>query len=244
MMIFYKNDEWKYKYDPRYYMSDIEVMIPTYEFPKLGLTDGSTLTSFSHFSKATFDTSFALLSLILLSPIFLLIGIIIRIDSKGPVFFKQKRVGKDGTTFNMVKFRSMYVDSDRKKRELMLKNEVTGPVFKIKKDPRITKFGGILRRTGIDELPQLWNVLRGDMALIGPRPPLEEEVRQYDSWQFRRLSVKPGITCTWQIVPHRHDVQWEDWVKMDLDYIDNWNIKEDAKIFLRTLKTFFIAGGH
>jgi lipopolysaccharide/colanic/teichoic acid biosynthesis glycosyltransferase len=123
-------------------------------------------------------------------------------------------------------------------------NEADGPVFKIRYDPRITMVGRVLRNTGLDELPQLYNVLKGEMSLIGPRPPLETEVIQYERWQLRRLSVKPGITCSWQIVPNRHDVSFEDWMKLDLEYSDNWNIITDLSLFIKTIGTFFRAGGH
>lgn len=124
------------------------------------------------------------------------------------------------------------------------KNEVDGPVFKIKKDPRITRIGSFLRKTGLDELPQLYNVFKGEMSLIGPRPPLPKEVEQYERWQLRRLSVRPGITCTWQVIPNRNDVNFEKWMKLDLQYIDNWNFGKDMLLFFKTIRTFFTAGGH
>ena len=119
-----------------------------------------------------------------------------------------------------------------------------GPTFKLTNDPRVTKIGKFLRRTSLDELPQFWNVLNRDMSLIGPRPPIEEEVRQYEKWHTRRLSVKPGITCIWQIQPNRHNISFDEWIRMDLDYIDNWNIKKDIGIFVDTIKTVIRADSH
>ena len=119
-----------------------------------------------------------------------------------------------------------------------------GPTFKMKDDPRITKIGRFLRKTGLDELPQLYNVFKGEMSLIGPRPPLASEVEQYERWQMRRLSVRPGITCTWQVIPNRNNVKFESWMKMDLQYIDNWSFQKDVSVFFKTIKTFFTASGH
>ena len=135
-------------------------------------------------------------------------------------------------------------DAEKLKARLMALNESDGPTFKIKNDPRITRVGRILRKTGLDELPQLFNVLKGEMSLIGPRPPLAEEVKKYEPWQLRRLSVKPGITCTWQIIPNRNDVIFEKWMKLDMQYIDNWSLKADFILFFRTIFPVFRAGGH
>ncbi len=190
------------------------------------------------------DVIFSLLGVLFLLPFFFVIGIIIRISTKGPAFFMQERIGIGGRKFIMYKFRTMVMDAEFRLDDLKAYNEVSGPVFKIKHDPRITKVGRFLRQTGIDELPQLFNVVLGDMSLIGPRPPLEREVKQYETWQLRRLSVMPGITCTWQVTPNRHDVRFEEWVAMDLSYIDNWSLGKDIKLFFRTVKTFFLAGGH
>lgn len=138
----------------------------------------------------------------------------------------------------------MIVDAERVLEKLREKNETDGPVFKIKDDPRITRIGKVLRKTGLDELPQLYNVFRGEMSLVGPRPPLPQEVEQYERWQLRRLSVRPGITCSWQVVPNRHNVKFESWMKMDLQYIDDWSFQKDVRLFFKTIKTFFTAGGH
>ncbi len=194
--------------------------------------------------KSMGDVYFSMLALVLLSPFFLLIAIVIKFTSKGPVFFMQERIGLRGRKFKLYKFRTMVVDAEAQLKKLKARNEADGPVFKMKDDPRITGIGKFLRKTGLDELPQLLNVVKGDMSLIGPRPPLESEVKQYERWQLRRLSVKPGITCSWQIVPNRHDVSFEEWMMLDMHYIDNWNIGKDIGLFIKTVKTFFIAGGH
>ena len=189
------------------------------------------------------DIYFSVLAMIVFLPVFLLIGLIIKIGSKGPVIFVQERIGLRGRKFKLYKFRTMVVDAEEQLKRYKNMNEADGPVFKIKQDPRITRFGSFLRKTGLDELPQLVNVIKGEMSLIGPRPPLEEETRQYERWQLQRLSVKPGITCTWQITPDRNDVSFEEWMQLDKNYIDNWNLLKDVGLFFKTVKTFFIAGG-
>ena len=200
--------------------------------------------SLSLILKSMGDIYFSIMAVILLIPVFLTIAIIIRVGSKGPVFFRQERIGLRGRKFKLFKFRTMVIDAEEQLKKLQARNEADGPVFKIKDDPRITRVGRFLRKTGLDELPQLMNVVRGEMSLVGPRPPLEDEVNQYERWQLRRLSVKPGITCTWQIVPDRHDVSFEQWMELDLHYIDNWNLRKDLELFFKTVKTFFVAGGH
>lgn len=189
-----------------------------------------------------FWISFAII--FILSPFMLLIAILIITTSKGPVIFKQERVGLRGRKFYIYKFRTMVHNAEVLKAELMAQNESDGPAFKIKKDPRITSIGRLLRKTGLDELPQLFNVLKGEMSLIGPRPPLPDEVEKYERWQLRRLSVRPGITCTWQIIPNRNDVIFEKWMKLDIQYIDNWSLKADFILFFRTILSVFRAGGH
>lgn len=177
--------------------------------------------------------------IVLLFPVMLLIGILIKLSSKGPVIFKQERVGLRGRKFYLYKFRSMLHDAEAWHEILMGLNESDGPVFKMKDDPRVTPVGRFLRKTGLDELPQLLNVLKGEMSLIGPRPPLQSEVGNYERWQLRRLSVIPGISCTWQVLPNRNEVKFNDWVKLDLQYIDSWSLKQDIKLFFRTVKTVF-----
>lgn len=187
------------------------------------------------FVKSIFDRGFASLALVLCLPLFLLISIVIKLSSKGPVFFKQERIGRNGRRFRFYKFRTMVFDAEAKQEELKGLNESDGPVFKIKKDPRIIPFtGSLLRKTGLDELPQLINVLTGEMSLVGPRPPMPDEVKKYDVWQRRRLSMKPGLTCLWQITPDRNDIDFEKWMSLDLKYIDNWALGLDFKILLKT----------
>ncbi len=180
----------------------------------------------------------------LLSPFMLIIALLIKFTSKGPVVFKQERVGLRGRKFYIYKFRTMVEDAEKQKTALEDKNETDGPVFKIKNDPRITRVGKILRKTGLDELPQLFNVLKGEMSLIGPRPPLPAEVEKYERWQLKRLSMKPGITCTWQVIPNRHDVLFEKWMKLDIQYIENWSVKKDFLLFFKTIRSFISGTGH
>ena len=194
--------------------------------------------------KSTFDYMFAGIAMVLAIPFFLIIFCAIKISSKGPVFFKQERYGLNGRNFFLYKFRTMVADAEARRQELETLNEASGPVFKIKKDPRIIPFiGTLLRKTSLDELPQLINVLKGEMSLIGPRPPIPAEVKEYEIWQIKRLSMKPGITGLWQCTPRRNDVSFEDWVKMDLSYIDNWSLWLDFKILLKTAKVVFIGAG-
>ncbi len=193
--------------------------------------------------KTMADIYFSLTAVLLLAPLFLVIALIIKIESRGPVLFAQERIGRRGRKFKLYKFRTMVTDAEKQLEQLREKNEMDGPVFKIRNDPRITRFGKFLRRTGLDEFPQLFNVIMGQMSLIGPRPPLESEVKQYERWQLRRLSVKPGITCTWQIIPNRNDVRFERWMQLDLNYIDNWSLSKDIKLFFKTISTMFFADG-
>jgi exopolysaccharide biosynthesis polyprenyl glycosylphosphotransferase len=186
--------------------------------------------------KSVFDFLFSLMVLIILSPFFLLIALIIKIDSKGPVFFHQTRVGLHGRKFVVYKFRTMVADAEKLKVHLQEQNEMDGPVFKIAKDPRITRVGHFLRKASIDELPQFFNVLRGDMSVVGPRPPIPFEVKQYERWQHRRLSMKPGLTCIWQ-VSGRNSIPFEEWMKMDMEYIDNWSLNLDILILIKTVRT-------
>ncbi len=189
------------------------------------------------------DIFFSFIAIILLSPIFILIAFIIRIDSRGPVFFIQERIGLRGRKFNLLKFRTMVKDAASVQDIMEKHNEADGPTFKIKYDPRITKVGRILRKTGLDELPQLFNVVIGEMSLIGPRPPLEKEVIQYERWQLRRLSVKPGISCTWQVLDNRNEVSFNKWMQLDLQYIDNWTILTDMKLIFLTINSMIKANG-
>jgi exopolysaccharide biosynthesis polyprenyl glycosylphosphotransferase len=186
--------------------------------------------------KSILDYVFCGLGLVVFAVPMICIAAAIKIASNGPAIFKQERVGFHGRKFVMYKFRTMVMDAEEKKSDLKGHNESDGPVFKIKKDPRIIPYlGNFLRKTGLDELPQLINVLKGEMSVVGPRPPLPEEVIEYDSWQRRRLSMKPGITCIWQTNSKRNDVGFKDWVKMDLKYIDNWSLNLDFVILCKTV---------
>ncbi len=191
--------------------------------------------------KVILDFILSILILAVLSPFMLLIAVIIKLDG-GPVFFLQKRTGLNGRQFYCYKFRTMVVNAESLQKTLLDKNEQQGPVFKIKNDPRVTKIGKFLRKTSIDELPQFFNVLRGEMAIVGPRPPIPSEVKQYERWQQRRLSMKPGITCIWQ-VSGRNNIPFDQWMKMDMQYIDTWSLKLDLIIILKTIKVVFTGDG-
>lgn len=185
--------------------------------------------------KRLMDIILSLVGLILTAFIMIPIMIAIKIeDPKGPIFFTQNRCGENGRVFKMYKFRSMYVDAEKRLQELMHLNEQSGPIFKIKNDPRITGVGRFIRKTSLDELPQLLNVLKGDMSIVGPRPALVREVEQYSSYQKKRLTVKPGITCIWQ-VSGRNTVGFDEWVEMDIYYIENRSIILDFKLILLTI---------
>ena len=184
--------------------------------------------------KRTIDILGAALLLTLSTPVLAVAAIVIKLDSKGPVLFRQKRCGLNGSVFEVLKLRSMHADAESRRAELTALNEMDGPVFKIRNDPRVTRVGSWLRRFSIDELPQLWNVIRGEMSLVGPRPPIPSEVDQYDMVQRRRLSVRPGLTCLWQI-EGRNTIGFTEWVQLDLKYIDNRSIALDCHILLRTL---------
>lgn len=188
--------------------------------------------------KRTIDIIGAGLGLILLSPIIAVVACAVKFTSKGPVFFSQKRVGKNGELFEMYKFRSMVVNAEELKENLEEQNEMSGPMFKIKDDPRVTKVGKFIRKTSIDELPQLWNVIKGDMSLVGPRPSLPKEVEQFDSWMFKRLTVRPGLTCYWQ-VSGRNNIDFEDWMKLDVKYVEERNLWIDIKLIFKTVFVLF-----
>ena len=186
------------------------------------------------FLKRVFDVVLSATSLILLSPLLLAIGAMIKITSPGPVFFQQTRCGLGGRRFMLYKFRSMINNAEQMRAELHQLNELDGPVFKISDDPRITTVGRWLRRFSLDELPQLWNIFRGDMSFVGPRPAVPEEVEQYEDWQRRRLRMRPGLTCIW-VIEGRNHVDFNRWMQLDLKYIDTWSLWLDAKIFLLTI---------
>jgi len=185
------------------------------------------------FWKRLFDVIGATILLVLLSPLFILIALAVKLTSKGPVFFKSKRIGLGGKTITFIKFRTMCVDAEKQLDELLEKNEKDGPIFKIKDDPRITPIGRFLRNYSLDELPQLFSVIKGEMSLVGPRPPLAREVEQYDARAAQRLTVKPGITCYWQVMG-RSDLSFEEWIALDLKYIEDMSFWLDLQIILRT----------
>ncbi len=194
-----------------------------------------TLNSYEQAIKRAMDFVFSLIAIIIVSPVMLITAIAIKLDSPGPVIFKQVRVGQNGRTFNMYKFRSMCQDAEERKDELMEQNEMDGFMFKIKDDPRVTRVGKFIRRTSIDELPQLINVLMGDMSLVGTRPPTIDEVAKYKRGQWRRISIKPGVTGLWQI-SGRNDIRsFDEVVELDLRYIDNWTLEEDIAILFKTV---------
>ena len=195
-----------------------------------------------HIKRAT-DIAGAVFLLLAFSPLFLFAALGTRLSSRGPLFFVQKRYGKDRRLFRMYKFRTMIADAEKLQAALEHQNEVQGPAFKMRHDPRITRFGALLRRTSIDELPQLINVLRGEMSLVGPRPlPVRDVERFYESWLLRRFSVKPGLTCLWP-VNGRSNTNFDFWIQQDLTYIDNWSLRLDLKILFRTVAVVLRGSG-
>ncbi len=196
------------------------------------------------FFKRCFDIVFSVIALLVLFVPLCVIALIIVIDSPGasPIYV-QKRVGKNGKEFRFYKFRSMVPNADAMLDSLLDKNEMEGPAFKIKEDPRITRFGRIIRCACIDELPQLINIVKGDMSFVGPRPPLPREVEMYNEYQKQRLSVIPGLTCYWQVQPERNSVSFDDWMECDMRYIKERSLKTDIKIMLKTVGTVFSMEG-
>lgn len=193
-------------------------------------------------AKRLFDIAFAAGILIPASVVMIPVACIIKATDRGPIFFKQIRVSKGGRYFYCYKFRSMCVDAEKKKQELMHLNEASGPVFKIKADPRITPIGAFIRKFSIDELPQFFNVLKGEMSIVGPRPPIPSEVEQYSDHERKRLAVHPGITCLWQI-GGRSNVTFERWVELDLEYIETMSFWKDIKIVLKTIPAVLKGSG-
>ena len=209
------------------------------EGKQIGLENESSM-EFSLYGviKRLIDVVCSFMGVIVLSPLFIIIAIIIKTTSKGPVFFSQKRVGKNGKEFDMYKFRSMVVNAEELKEKLAAQNEMSGPMFKMKDDPRVTKVGKFIRKTSLDELPQLWNVLKGDMSLVGPRPSLPKEVAQFEEWMYKRLEVKPGLTCYWQ-VSGRNNIDFEDWMKLDIKYVEERSTWVDVKLIFKTVGVLF-----
>ncbi len=204
--------------------------------------DGMPLLSFSTtptsqlqlMAKRALDVAVSSLVLLLAAPVVTAIAALIKVTSGGDVLFRQTRCGLNGRFFTLYKFRTMVEDAEERRRELLHLNEMNGPVFKLRSDPRVTSFGRFLRKFSLDELPQLWNVLRGDMSLVGPRPPIPEEVARYQRWQRRRLAMKPGLTCLWQI-SGRNNLDFDRWIELDLQYIDSWSPLLDLKILVKTI---------
>ena len=190
------------------------------------------------FLKRFVDIICSLIGLIVLMPLLVIVAILIRIESEGSIIFSQDRVGKYGIVFKMYKFRSMVANAEELKEKLTNENERTGPMFKIKNDPRITKVGCFIRKTSIDELPQLVNILKGDMSIVGPRPSLINEVNEFEDWMLKRLRVKPGLTCYWQ-VSGRDDIEFNQWMKLDIKYVDERNTLIDTKLILKTFLVLF-----
>lgn len=193
--------------------------------------------------KRAMDIIGSILGLIITGVVIIFLAPPLLLESKGPLFFKQQRVGKNGRYFYMYKFRSMYADAEERKKELMDKNEMNGLMFKMTDDPRITKVGKFIRKTSIDELPQFWNVLKGDMSLVGTRPPTVDEFKKYEGYHKRRLSIKPGITGMWQVSGRSSIEDFEEVVKLDLEYIDNWCLALDVKILVKTVGVIFVGSG-
>lgn len=206
----------------------------TEEFPLM--TFQTTSDKFWHLVLKRFlDIVIASLAILILSPILLVLMLLVRCTSKGPIFFKQVRCGLNGRTFMLYKFRTMVPDAEKLLESLRAKNEMTGPAFKMTHDPRITPIGHWMRKFSLDELPQLMHIVTGEMSIVGPRPPIPDEVKKYQPWQLRRLSMRPGLTCIWQIKGRNKIVSFNEWMKLDLQYIDSWSLWLDLKIFFGTI---------
>ena len=193
--------------------------------------------------KRLFDIISSAVALTILLPLFVVLAIAIKLTSSGPIFFRQVRVGLHGRQFQMFKFRSMIVNAEELKAMLSEQNERTGPVFKMRNDPRITSVGALMRKYSLDELPQLINILRGDMSVVGPRPPVPNEVAVYEPWQRRRLSMRPGLTCTWQSSPKRYQIPFDEWMYLDMQYIDHWSLGRDFALIWKTVPVVITGAG-
>ena len=189
--------------------------------------------------KRLFDILGGIIGMVFTAIIFIFLAPAIKLDSPGPVIFSQTRVGRNGKRFKFYKFRSMYIDAEERKKDLMKQNQVNGLMFKMDDDPRITKVGKFIRKTSLDEFPQFWNVLKGDMSLVGTRPPTEDEFQHYNEYYRKRLSIKPGITGLWQVSGRSDIKDFDEVVKLDIKYIDNWSITEDFRILLKTIAVVF-----
>lgn len=212
---------------------NIESVQQEYDIKELNTSRGYLIL------KRLIDIVGSLSGLIILSPVLIVVAILIKIeDSKGSILFSQDRVGQRGKVFKMYKFRSMVHNAEELKETLMKQNERSGPMFKMNNDPRVTRVGKFIRKTSLDELPQLINVLRGEMSLVGPRPSLPKEVEQFEPWMMKRLEVKPGLTCYWQ-VSGRNNIEFEDWMKLDIKYVKERNLFIDIKLIFRTVFVLF-----
>jgi exopolysaccharide biosynthesis polyprenyl glycosylphosphotransferase len=200
------------------------------------------LTRAQSIAKRTFDLAVSAVGLLLIAPVLALIALAIRVDSDGAVLFRQERVGLHRQRFQVLKFRTMVVGAENMLADLKALNEADGPLFKLRQDPRVTRVGRFLRRYSLDELPQLWNVLKGEMSLVGPRPPLPREVEAYEDWQLDRLEVRPGITGLWQ-VSGRSELPFDEYVRLDLFYIENWSLAYDLFILAKTIPMLLAARG-
>jgi exopolysaccharide biosynthesis polyprenyl glycosylphosphotransferase len=225
-----------------------------YRLTRARLTHESALADgYAHFTtvhvtpleramKRLFDIAVSATALLVLAPLLVAAAVMVKLTSRGPVLFKQERVGLLGRRFHMLKFRSMVENAEALKAELLSSNEQSGPVFKMRRDPRVTEVGRFIRKYSIDELPQILNVLRGDMSIVGPRPPLPGEVARYEGWQRRRLSVRPGLTCVWQ-VSGRNEISFQDWMLLDMQYIDHWSLAHDFSLIWRTVPVVLTGRG-
>ena len=201
------------------------------------------LRAFQHLVKCVVDVVVSSILLMVLAPFFLILALLVKLTSPGPAFYRWRVVGRDGAPFVSYKFRSMYVDADGRKAALLAQNEMSGPVFKMASDPRVTPLGRVLRKYSLDELPQLWSVLTGKMSLVGPRPPLETEYARFTGRQRLKLQVKPGITCLWQVNGRNEISNFDDWVNLDLQYIHSWSLALDFKILLKTIPAVVLGKG-
>lgn len=204
---------------------------------------GNSLDAQQNFIKRVLDICGSVVGLIITGGLFPFIALAIKLDSPGPIFFGQERIGLSGRKFKCWKFRSMSLGADERKAELLAQNEMKGAIFKIKDDPRITRVGKVLRQTSLDELPQFWNVFKGEMSLVGTRPPTPDEVARYQNWQRRRICIKPGITGLWQVSGRNTITDFDEVVRLDLRYIDNWSLWLDIKILFKTITVFFSPHG-
>lgn len=214
-----------------------EVIEKNHQLKKLDRNEVLKKKRLYWFGRRFQDIFFSGLALIILSPILLLTALVVYIDDPhGSPFFSQIRCGRDNKPFKIYKFRSMYCDAEERLKDLLKDNEMDGPAFKIKDDPRITRVGKFIRKTSIDELPQLWNIFKGDMSIVGPRPALPREVEQYNDLQKQRMFIQPGLTCYWQIQPNRNDISFDEWMALDLKYIEERSFLVDWKIIFMTVK--------